>query len=217
MSWYDQIEERVREIIYTLRNSGINTINSNGKGYIEAEWHNDSDAETIFRICHNAGYKSVRLDCVWTTFPMPQKYIKIRLYDKKFGNVPETYVPKSFLKKVIPKESIEEGERLDSHEVTRHFKRMTVTYHGEIIKYFKGYFPEMIFVSQFDERIRNEIMPTEKDKQMIYVLNYDLRKEQEFGEVIDSLGSELKDICFYKLTKEQTEKQIELFKKLKIL
>lgn len=216
MSWYDQIEERVREIIYTLRNNGINTTNSNEKGYIEAEWQDDSDVETIFQVCHNAGYKLIRLDCVWTTFPMPQKYIKIHLYDKKFGNVPDTYIPKSFLKKVLPEGGIEE-ERLNSKDVTRHFKRMTVAYHSEVIRYFKGYFPEMIFVSQFDERIRDEIMPTEKGKQMMYVLNYDLNKEEGFSEVVDSLGAELKDICFYKLTKEQTQKQIELFKKLKIL
>lgn len=215
--WYEKIDPKIRDLISELRNNGINTTCSNGeKGYIEAEWHEDSDAAIVYELCREAGYKLVRIESIWTTFPVPQKYIKIRLYDKKFGNIPSTYVPKMYTKIIEPtsdskvelQQEMEEMQfDLIPQEDNSHEK------HEKIIRFLQPIFPTFVFVSQFDRRIMKAQLPQTKGKQMIYVLNYDMEKDKGF----ESSVKTYKQIDFYRLTVEATQKQAELFEKLGIL
>ena len=190
--WYQQIDLSIRELVYKLRNSGVNTVSSNEKGYIEAEWCSDSDALIIHTICREEGYKLIRIECIWTTFPMPQKYIKIRLYDRRFGNVPETYIPKTYTDIIAPE---------DGADYLRH---------ASIIERLQTILPKAIFISQFDHRIVEEKLPKTEGKEMIYVLNYDL--SEDFEKAI----KEIEGIDFCKLSIETTQMQAELFGRLGI-
>lgn len=220
--WYEQIDLRIRELIYELRNNGINTTCSNGdKGYIEAEWHENVDPIIVYELCRQAGYKLVRVESIWTTFPVPQKYIKIRLYDKKFGNIPETYIPKMYTQIVEPNSPKQEVE-VELHSSTDDDNFLSLAdkaclYHRKIIRFLQPLFPKFIFISQFDRRIaKTEMpkMPKSEGKEMIYVLNYNLGQNAGFESTIRGYT---KQIDFYRLTVEETQKQAELFRKLGIL
>lgn len=210
--WYDQFDSKIKDLIFELRNNGINTTCSNGdKGYIEAEWHADSDAGIVYELCRKAGYKLVRIESIWTTFPVPQKYMKIRLYDKKFNNIPTTYIPKMYTQIVEPNKRIEIEDEMHFDLVPQqdgsHEK------HESIIRFLQPLFPTFTFLSQFDRRLINTKMPKTEGKQLIYVLNYDMEKDKGF----ESTTKNYKNVEFYKLTVEATQKQSALFRRLGLI
>lgn len=214
--WYEQIDARIRDLIFQLRNNGINTTCSNGeKGYIEAEWHDDSNPTVAYQTCKDAGFKLIRLECIWTTFPMLQKYMKIRLYDRIFGNVPDTYIPKQYVDIITPPKK-ERRTRLSTNKEDLVSLESKCLRHVEvIIAGLEDDFPESTFISQFDRRIVDEEISEKNDKtkEAIYILNYDPKRSQEFEKITVSFT----DINFYKLSIEETEKRRELFQKLGLL
>jgi hypothetical protein len=190
--YYLKFDTKIRDLIYRLRNNGINTRAGSGdKGYVEAEWCNEFDAETVYKVCREAGYKWIRIEMIHATFPVLQKYIKIRLYDKKFSNIPQTYTPKIYTEN--------QGYALTSHK--------------EIIERLLLLFPKFIFISEFDPKISDEDLPRTVGKEMIYVLNYEPEIETQF---LSAIEGEKETIEFCRLDKKATQEHIELFSKIGI-
>lgn len=190
--YYLKFDTKIRDLIYRLRNNGINTRTGSGdKGYIEAEWCNEGDSEIVYKVCREAGYKWIRIEMIHATFPVLQKYIKIRLYDKKFGNIPQVYTPKLYTEN----------------------QNYALAAHRDIIERLKQLFPHFIFISEYDPKISDEDLPRTADKEMIYVLNYEPALDEQFKSAIEG---EKENIEFCRLDKEATQGHVELFSKIGI-
>ena len=190
--YYSKFDTKIRDLIYRLRNNGINTRTGSGdKGYIEAEWCNEGDSETVYKVCREAGYKWIRIEMIHATFPVLQKYIKIRLYDKKFGNIPQVYTPKLYTEN----------------------QNYALAAHRDIIERLQVLFVKFIFISEYDPKVSDEDLPRTVDKEMIYVLNYESELDEQFKSAIEG---EKENIEFCRLDKEATQKHADLFSKIGI-
>lgn len=69
-TWYECIEEPVREIVKLLRNNGFNTFSSCGHARIvEMEWYKDHDVTRLRDLLFEHGYRHFVIDAHWDTFP----------------------------------------------------------------------------------------------------------------------------------------------------
>ncbi len=78
--WYNQIDEPVRDLVYTLRNVGFNTVCSCGhlpNPYVQIEWYEDSQVTQVRNLLIEHGYKNFEIYAQWPLAPA-SRVIEIR-------------------------------------------------------------------------------------------------------------------------------------------
>lgn len=65
-TWYECIEEPVREIVKLLRNNGFNTFSSCGHARIvKMEWYKDHEVTRLWNLLFEHGYKWFTISAHW--------------------------------------------------------------------------------------------------------------------------------------------------------
>lgn len=81
--WYDCIEEPLKELVYTLRNNGFNTICSCGhfpKPFIQLAWYEDSDITRLWNLLTEKGYINWAISGYWRHTGW-EKHMEITFYE----------------------------------------------------------------------------------------------------------------------------------------
>jgi len=83
--WYNEkIEDPLKELVYKLRNNGINTHDSCGHDmYIQCETYDPtSEMITIYNILYEMGIKNYRIVIIYEYGNFPKRYLEIQLGDR---------------------------------------------------------------------------------------------------------------------------------------